>query len=171
MTDVTSNVLFLCTGNSARSILAEALINRDGEGRYRGFSAGSCPSGAVHPLAIETLQQHGFPIDGLRSKSWHELSADNAPVMNFIFTVCDNANAESCPIWPGEPVSAHWGIADPAAVRGDRVTRLAAFEYAFEQLERRIRSFLALQPDKLSGRALKGALNEIGWLDQKERPA
>jgi arsenate reductase len=136
------NVLFVCTGNSARSILAEALLNHLGGGRFQGFSAGSQPKGAVHPLALETLRVHQLPTDGLRSKSWTEFEAAGAPVMKFIVTVCDNAANETCPVWPGRPASAHWGIEDPAAVEGTDDEKRAAFEQAFQRLEQRIMAFV-----------------------------
>ena len=138
------NVLFLCTGNSARSILAEALLNHRGAGRFRGFSAGSFPKGAVHPLALETLRAHELPVDGLRSKSWNEFATDNAPTMDFIVTVCDNAAGETCPIWPGAPVTAHWSIPDPAAVQGTGDAKRQAFEDVFNDLDDRIGKFVAL---------------------------
>lgn len=136
------NVLFLCTGNSARSILAESLINHWGEGRFRGFSAGSHPRGAVHPLAIELLRQMNLPTEGLRSKSWDEFAAAGAPRIDLVVTVCDNAAAEVCPVWPGHPATAHWGIPDPAAVEGTPEQRMAAFRDALGTLERRIRAFV-----------------------------
>ena len=138
------NVLFLCTGNSARSILAEALLNHRGAGRFRGFSAWSFPKGAVHPLALETLRAHELPVDGLRSKSWNEFATDNAPTMDFIVTVCDNAAGETCPIWPGAPVTAHWSIPDPAAVQGTGDAKRQAFEDVFNDLDDRIGKFVAL---------------------------
>ena len=139
------HVLFLCTGNSARSILAEAAINHPpiGGGRFKGYSAGSQPKGAVHPLALETLQEHGLPTDGLRSKSWQEFAAADAPHIDFIFTVCDNAAAETCPIWPGHPVTEHWGLPDPAAVEGTGDDRRRAFRDTFAELRRRIERFAA----------------------------
>jgi arsenate reductase len=140
------NVLFLCTGNSARSILAESLINHWGEGRFRGFSAGSHPRGAVHPLAIELLRQMNLPTEGLRSKSWDEFAAAGAPRIDLVVTVCDNAAAEVCPVWPGHPATAHWGIPDPAAVEGTPEQRMAAFRDALGTLERRIRAFVAREP-------------------------
>lgn len=138
------NVLFLCTGNSARSILAEALLNHPaiGHGRYRAFSAGSHPKGAVHPLALETLRTHGIATGGLRSKSWDEFAAPGAPPIDFVFTVCDNAAAEACPLWPGHPATAHWGIADPAAIEGTHAERQRAFTDAFAELKRRITTWV-----------------------------
>jgi arsenate reductase len=135
------NVLFLCTGNSARSILAEALLNHFGNGRFRAFSAGSFPKGAVHPMAIELLRRMDLPTKDLRSKSWDEFAAPGAPALDFIFTVCDNAAGEVCPIWPGNPVTAHWGIADPAAVE-DATERSRAFRKAAAELEARIKLFI-----------------------------
>ena len=137
------NVLFLCTGNSARSILAEALLNHHGAGRFQGFSAGSFPKGAVHPLALEALRAHRLPVDGLRSKSWNEFAAPEAPKMDFIFTVCDNAASEICPVWPGAPVTAHWSIKDPAAFEGTDDAKRLAFEEAFQDLNARIARFVA----------------------------
>src|SRR5580658_5877457 len=138
------HVLFLCTGNSARSILAESLLNHLGQGRFRAFSAGSYPKGAVHPLALELLGQEGLPITNLRSKSWDEYAAPEAPPIHFIFTVCDNAAGEACPVWPGKPASAHWGIPDPAAVEGSEGERRQAFRRAFNSLGARIRRLIAL---------------------------
>ena len=156
------HVLFLCTGNSARSILAESLLNQSGEGRFRAFSAGSYPKGAVHPLALELLKQEGLPITNLRSKSWDEYAAPGAPPIDFIFTVCDNAAGEACPAWPGKPTSAHWGIPDPAAVEGSERERRQAFRSAFDSLTGRIARFIALPVEKLAPRELKDALQEIG---------
>ncbi len=136
------NVLFLCTGNSARSILAEALIGRLGEGRFRGFSAGSHPKGAVHPLALDLLESLGYKTEGFRSKGWEEFACAGAPELDFIFTVCDDAAGEVCPFWPGSPVTAHWGIPDPAAAEGDEQARKDAFRSAYRQLENRIRLFI-----------------------------
>lgn len=142
------NVLFLCTGNSARSILAEALLNDDaiGGGRFRGYSAGSQPRGTVHPLALDTLKENGLPTEGLRSKSWQEFAAADAPRMDFIFTVCDNAAAEACPLWPGHPVTAHWGLPDPAAVEGSDEEKRRAFKDTFTELRRRIQDFVSRHP-------------------------
>jgi arsenate reductase len=136
------NVLFLCTGNSARSILAEALMNHLGEGHFRAFSAGSHPKGEVHPLALETLRANHLPAEGFRSKSWDEFAAPGAPSMDFIFTVCDNAAGEVCPFWPGHPVTAHWGLDDPAAAGGTNQEKLRAFERTFRELDTRIRQFI-----------------------------
>lgn len=135
------NVLFLCTGNSARSILAEALIGRLGEGRFRGFSAGSHPKGAVHPLALDLLQSLDYETERFRSKRWQEFARPGAPELDFVITVCDDAAAEVCPVWPGSPVTAHWGMPDPAAVEGDELTRKNAFRSAYRELETRIRRF------------------------------
>jgi arsenate reductase len=156
------HVLFLCTGNSARSILAESLLNHLGQGRFRAFSAGSYPKGAVHPLALELLGQEGLPITNLRSKSWDEYAAPEAPPIHFIFTVCDNAAGEACPVWPGKPASAHWGIPDPAAVEGSEGERRQAFRRAFDSLGARIRRFIALPVETLEPKKLKDALQEIG---------
>jgi len=156
------NVLFLCTGNSARSILAEALLNRHGAGRFRAFSAGSQPAGRVNPFAVELLQGAGFPTDGLRSKNWDEFAAPGAPQLDFVFTVCDNAAAEVCPIWPGQPVTAHWGVPDPAAVQGTDEHKRKAFRDAFLTLERRINLFLSLPIRNLEQLALARHVTEIG---------
>jgi arsenate reductase (thioredoxin) len=164
--DVTSsrtyNVLFLCTGNSARSILAESLLNHSGEGRCRAFSAGSFPKGAVHPLALEVLKAAHLPTEGLRSKSWGEFAKAGAPLLDVIITVCDNAAGEVCPVWPGKPTSTHWGIPDPAAVQGTHGERVAAFRRALEQLKGRITRFLALPLESLDSVALRERLKAIG---------
>lgn len=154
------NVLFLCTGNSARSILAESVLNHDGAGRFRAYSAGSFPKGDVHPTAIEVLQSLGFPHEGFRSKSWDEFAKPGAPVFDFIFTVCDSAAGETCPIWPGHPMTAHWGIEDPAAVEGEG--QREAFVQALRYLRRRIELFLALPLSAIDEMALKAKLKEIG---------
>ncbi len=146
MTDAPLHVLFLCTGNSARSILAEALLKQRGKGRFIAHSAGSYPKGEVHPLALELLREMKLPIAGLRSKSWDEYAAPGAPPMDFIFTVCDNAAGETCPFWPGKPVTAHWGIADPAAVGGSPQERRSAFRNAFAELASRIAGFTDKAP-------------------------
>ena len=160
MTDKIYNVLFLCTGNSARSILAEALLNRDGAGRFRAYSAGSFPKGEVHPQALALLGELGFVTEGLRSKSWDEFSGPDAPVFDFIFTVCDNAAGETCPIWPGKPMSAHWRIEDPAVVEGPG--QREAFEHALHYLSNRISLFLALPHESIDEMAMDRKLKEIG---------
>lgn len=160
MTGSPRNVLFLCTGNSARSILAEALLNRDGGGRFRGFSAGSFPKGKVHPMALQVLRDQGLPVDGFRSKSWDEFAAPDAPEVHFVVTVCDNAAGETCPIWPGRPVTAHWGIEDPAAVEGEGQSE--AFDLALRRLESRIAAFLALPFGQADDAQLQGRMRDIG---------
>jgi arsenate reductase (thioredoxin) len=156
------NVLFLCTGNSARSILAEALLNHLGDGRFRAHSAGSFPTGKVNPYSLETLQGLGLPTTGYRSKSWDEFAAPSAPPFDFIFTVCDNAAGEACPIWPGKPITAHWGVPDPAAVEGTDAEKRAAFRDAAGTLRRRIELLVALPIDKLDAHSLRSRLQEIG---------
>ncbi|MBE0569173.1 MAG: arsenate reductase ArsC [Deltaproteobacteria bacterium] len=155
-------VLFLCTGNSARSILAEALIGRLGEGRFRGHSAGSHPEGAVHPLAQELLESLGYETNGLRSKGWEEFALPGAPELDFVFTVCDKAGGEICPVWPGTPVTAHWGIPDPATAAGDPIARKTAFLSAYRTLEHRIGLFVNLRISELDRLSLKGKLDDIG---------
>lgn len=162
MTERVFNVLFLCTGNSARSILAESLLNQLGEGRFRAFSAGSQPKGEVHPLALGLLRELGHPVDGLRSKSVDEFGGADAPVMDFVFTVCDNAAGEVCPIWPGHPMTAHWGIEDPAAATGTPAQREQAFHTAFRLLANRIRAFIALPLAGLERESLRAQLQQIG---------
>jgi arsenate reductase len=158
------NVLFLCTGNSARSILAEVLIEHWGGGRFNGYSAGSFPRGTVHPLALDLLEGRRLPTRGLRSKSWDEFAGPGAPVMDFIFTICDQAGGEACPAWPGNPVTAHWGVPDPAAVVGSEADRRRAFRDAYLALENRIKIFVALPIDRLDRLALKQKVDEIGRL-------
>ena len=158
----TYNVLFLCTGNSARSILAESLLNALGRGRFRAFSAGSFPKGHVHPLALELLKRMKLPSEGFRSKSWDEFAAAGAPPLDFIFTVCDNAAGEVCPIWPGKPMTAHWGIADPAAVEGTDADKAFAFRKALKELETRIKLLTALPIGSLDQMALREKLRAIG---------
>jgi len=156
------NVLFLCTGNSARSIMAEALLNRTGGGRFRAFSAGSHPKGQVHPLAIETLRQMNLPVDGLRSKSWNEFGGPDAPQMDFVFTVCGNAAREACPTWSGQPLTAHWGVDDPAAVEGTRDEQVRAFLRALTELDARIKLFSDLPFESLNRMSLQARIREIG---------
>jgi arsenate reductase len=160
-------VLFLCTGNSARSIMAEALLNFWGRERFQAFSAGSHPKGQVHPLALDVLRRARVPVAELRSKSWDEFASPGAPVLDFVFTVCDRAAAEVCPIWPGQPMSAHWGIEDPAAVEGTADEKLRAFNKAFRELDARLKIFANLQLDKLDALSLKRKLDEIGRLREK----
>ena len=162
MSDRPYNVLFLCTGNSARSILAESILNSRARGRFRGFSAGSHPKGAVHPLALELLERMGMPTEGLRSKDWDEFAQTGAPLLDFVFTVCDNAAGEVCPVWPGQPMTAHWGQPDPAAVAGSDLENLNAFREAFRILERRIELFTALPIVSLDGLALGNKVRAIG---------
>lgn len=156
------NVLFLCTGNSARSILAEAYLNARGEGRLRGYSAGSHPNGKINPLALELLAKNRIDTGGLRSKSWDEFAGAGAPKLHFVFTVCDNAAGEACPLWPGQPIRAHWGVADPAAVQGSDEEKRKAFLKAFTELSMRINLMLALPMEKLDRQALTGKLQDIG---------
>ena len=156
------NVLFLCTGNSARSILAESLMNTLGKGKFRAFSAGSLPKGQVHPLALELLRRTNLPAEGFRSKSWDEFAAPGAPPMDFIFTVCDNAAGEVCPVWPGKPMSAHWGIADPAAADGTDAEKAFAFLKTLKELETRIKLFTKLPIDSLDRTTLQAKLRDIG---------
>ena len=158
------NVLFLCTGNSARSILAEVLLEHWGKGRFTGYSAGSFPKGTVHPLTLEELERHRLPTSGLRSKSWSEFARPGAPVMDFVFTVCDQAAGEACPVWPANPVTAHWGVPDPAAVDGSEVEQRKGFRTAYLALESRIKIFVALPIDSLDRLAVKQKVDEIGRL-------
>jgi protein-tyrosine-phosphatase len=162
MSEKVYNVLFLCTGNSARSILAEGLLNFEGKGRFRAYSAGSFPRGEVNPLALKTLERAGISTQGFRSKSWDEFAKPDAPVMDFVFTVCDDAAGEVCPVWPGHPVTAHWGVADPAAVGGSDVNRAHAFRETLRQLSNRIRVFTALPIEKLDHLTLKKHVDDIG---------
>jgi arsenate reductase len=156
------NVLFLCTGNSARSILAESLLNEMGRGRFRAYSAGSHPAGRVNPFALELLGKNHFPAGDLRSKSWDEFALPEAPHFDFVITVCDNAAGEVCPVWPGQPMTAYWGIPDPAAVEGSDETKRRAFVQAMEQLQRRISMFVNLPFATLEGMKLEQAVREIG---------
>lgn len=165
MTEKTYNVLFLCTGNSARSILAESILQAEGKGRFKAFSAGSYPKGQVHPLALEELQILGYPSTGFRSKSWDEFAEPAAPQMDFIFTVCDNAAGEACPVWLGHPMTAHWGVEDPAAAQGTEVERQRAFAQAARFLKNRISAFLSLPLASIDKLALETRLKQIGAME------
>jgi arsenate reductase (thioredoxin) len=156
------NVLFLCTGHSARSIMAEVLLNHLGKGRFRAFSAGSHPRGSVHPLAIATLMRNHLPVEGLGRKNWDEFAAPGAPQLDFVFTVCDHAAKEICPVWPGQPMTAHWGIEDPAGVEGTPEQQQRAFNLAFRALDARLRIFTSLRLESLDSLALQRKLDEIG---------
>lgn len=162
MNDPEYNVLFLCTGNSARSIMAEALLNRIGQKRFRAFSAGSIPKGEVHPLALHVLQRQHYPIDELHSKSWDEFSQAGAPELNFVFTLCDRAWEENCPVWPGQPMTAHWGLQDPAAFEGTDTEKMVAFNDAMKMLTNRISIFTALPIHSLDRLSLQKRLDAIG---------
>jgi arsenate reductase (thioredoxin) len=162
MTERPFNVLFLCTGNSARSILAEALVTHWGHGQFVGLSAGSSPKGKVHPIALDLLKHLNVPTDGMRSKSWDEFAQPGAPKLDFVFTVCDNAAGEMCPIWPGQPMTAHWGVEDPAAVEGTEAEKWLAFRKAFRELESRIKVFTSLPIRSLDKVKLQERLREIG---------
>jgi arsenate reductase (thioredoxin) len=162
MTEHTYTVLFLCTGNSARSILAECILNREGRGRFHAFSAGSHPKGGVHPFALELLKKMNHPTAGLRSKSWDEFAAPDAPSLDFVFTVCDNAASEVCPFWPGQPMTAHWGVPDPAAVEGSDAERHLAFADAYRMLTNRISVFTSLPLRSIDRLTLQRRLEEIG---------
>lgn len=170
MPDRVYNVLFLCTGNSARSILAESIMRKDGCGRFRSFSAGSQPNGQVNPFALKVLARLDYPCDGMRSKSWLEFAAPDAPVMDFVFTVCDSAAGESCPVWPGVPMTAHWGIEDPAAVEDTDLEKEAAFTTAFRYLKNRIAIFTSLPLRSIDKLSLGTKLREIGRIDGATRP-
>ena len=162
MDDKTYNVLFICTGNSARSILAEGLMNELGHGRFKAYSAGSQPKGAVHPMALKTLASHRIPTDGVRSKSWEEFAQADAPELHFVFTVCDQAAGEVCPIWPGQPMTAHWGLPDPAAIEGDEAAQERAFRDAFITIKRRVELMLSLPMSSLDRMALHAEIKDIG---------
>lgn len=161
-TETMRNVLFLCTGNSARSILAESILNTVGKGRFRAFSAGSHPAGQVNPFALELLEKNRLSTEGLRSKNWDEFAAAGAPRLDFVFTVCDKAANEVCPVWPGQPISAHWGVPDPAAIEGSDEAKRKAFFAAFNQLQNRIMLFANLPLASLDKIALKRKLDDIG---------
>ncbi|RZI40435.1 arsenate reductase ArsC [Herbaspirillum sp. HC18] len=162
MTEKTYNVLFLCTGNSARSIMAEALVTTMGKGRFRGFSAGSHPGGKVNPFAIEQVKATGYAVDNLRSKSWDEFAGPDAPQMDFIITVCDNAAGEVCPVWPGHPLSAHWGFEDPAALEGTDEEKRAVFSKVFKQIMSRMNTFVNLPVNMLDKNAIRAEMRKIG---------
>ena len=164
------NVLFLCTGNSARSILAESILRKEARGRFHAYSAGSHPKGAVNPFALKVLASLEYPTEGLRSKSWDEFAASGAPIMDFVFTVCDTAAAETCPVWPGQPMTAHWGIEDPAAVDGTDIQKEAAFVLAARYLRNRITIFASLPLKSLDKLSLNAKLREIGALDGATKP-
>lgn len=156
------NVLFLCTGNSARSIMAESILRKEGGDRFNAYSAGSHPKGAINPFALKVLQSYGYPTDGMRSKPWDEFATENSPKLDFVFTVCDSAAGEACPHWPGQPMTAHWGIEDPAAVEGTDLDKERAFVLAFRYLRNRITIFNALPLARLDRLALSAKLREIG---------
>ena len=164
------NVLFLCTGNSARSVLAECILNRLGAGKFRAFSAGSHPAGKINPLALNLLRKTNYDVSGLRSKSWDEFAAPGAPKLDFVFTVCDDAAAETCPIWPGQPMSAHWGLPDPVKAQGSEAERTLAFADTMRMLTQRIGVFVSLPLDKLSKLSLQKQLDEIGRI-RREAPS
>jgi len=169
MTDRVFNALFLCTGNTARSILAESILRKDGAGRFNAFSAGSHPKGKVNPFALNTLKALDYPTEGLRSKSWDEFAAPGAPKMDFVFTVCDDAAGEACPIWPGHPMTAHWGIEDPAAFSGSDLEKERAFSAAFRFMRNRVTAFVSLPFASLDAMALTGRLRDIGRMDGATR--
>jgi protein-tyrosine-phosphatase len=162
VSDQVRNVLFLCTGNSARSIIAECVLNRLGGGRFAAYSAGSFPRGTVHPFALDLLRRQNYPVDELRSKSWEEFATPDSPKLDFVITVCDNAAGEVCPIWPGQPTTAHWGLPDPAAVEGSEVERRVAFSDTLRMLNNRIGLFVNLPLDKLDQFTLQNRLRAIG---------
>lgn len=164
MTERIFNVLFLCTGNSARSILAEAILNHAAKGRFRAFSAGSHPAGSINPFALEFIKQQGMPVTEMRSKNWAEFAAPDAPQLDFVITVCDRAAGEVCPVWPGQPMTAHWGIEDPSAAEGDDEMKRRAVAKAFRELNTRISLFISLPLQKLDSLSLKRELDAIGKL-------
>ena len=171
MTDHHFNVLFLCTGNTARSILAESILQKEGRGLFKAYSAGSQPKGIVNPLALKTLAAYGYPAEGFRSKSWSEYATPDAPKMDFVFTVCDNAAGEACPIWPGQPMTAHWGIEDPATVEGTEIEKQRAFNEAFRYMRNRIVAFVALPIASIDKLALGSRLKDIGRLEGASQSA
>jgi len=170
MSDRTYNVLFLCTGNSARSILAESILQKDGAGRFNAFSAGSQPKGAVNPFALKVLEALDYPSQGFRSKAWDEFAVAGAPVMDFVFTVCDSAAGEACPVWPGQPMTAHWGIEDPAAVEGTDIEKERAFSIAARYMKSRIGAFLSLPLGSIDRMALGSKLRSIGGMEGSTSP-
>ena len=170
MSDRPYNVLFLCTGNSARSVLAESILQKDGAGRFRAYSAGSQPKGQVNPFALKVLRSLDYPADGFRSKSWLEFAQPGAPQMDFVFTVCDSAAGEACPVWPGQPMTAHWGIEDPAGVEGTDIAKEAAFVAAFRYLKSRIAAFTSLPLASIDKLSLGARLRDIGRLDGATSP-
>lgn len=165
MSEKIYNVLFLCTGNTARSILAEGILARDGQGKFRAYSAGSQPKGMVNPFAIKVLQNFGYSTEGLSSKSWDVFASSDAPKMDFVFTVCDNAAGETCPLWPGQPMTAHWGIEDPASVEGTDLDKERAFIEAFRFMRNRIQAFISLPMSAIDKLALKQELSTIGLME------
>jgi arsenate reductase (thioredoxin) len=165
MTGRVYNVLFLCTGNTARSVLAEGILRKEGAGRFNAFSAGSQPKGVVNPFALKVLAAHGYPADGFRSKSWSEFAKPSAPKMDFVFTVCDSAAGESCPLWPGQPITAHWGIEDPAAVDGSDIDKERAFNAALGFMRNRVGAFIALPLSSIDAMLLATRLKDIGRMD------
>ncbi len=169
MSDRVFNVLFLCTGNTARSVLAESILRKMGAGGFNAFSAGSQPKGVVNPFALKVLAENECPVDGLRSKSWDEFATADAPKMDFVFTVCDNAAGEECPFWPGQPMTAHWGIEDPAAVEGSEIEKLRAFNQAFRFMRNRIATFTALPFASLDRMTLTRQIGEIGRMNGATR--
>ncbi len=170
MADRVFNVLFLCTGNSARSILAELILNKDGRGRFRAYSAGSHPKGTVNPFALKVLRSFDYPAEGFSSKPWEVFAVPGAPVMDFVFTVCDDAAGETCPVWPGQPMTAHWGIEDPARVEGPDIEKEAAFVRAFKYLRNRIGIFTSLPLRNLGSLSLQAKLREIGGMEGSTSP-
>jgi arsenate reductase len=165
VSDRVYNVLFLCTGNTARSVLAEGILRKDGAGRFNAYSAGSHPKGVINPFSLKVLEAYGYPNEGFRSKNWDEFTVAGAPVMDFVFTVCDSAAGEACPVWPGQPMTAHWGIPDPAAVEGTDIEKEAAFVTAFKQMRSRIEVFAALPMKSIDAMSLNAKLREIGKLE------
>lgn len=168
MTDKTYNVLFLCTGNSARSQIAECLLNRLGLGKFTAYSAGSHPTGAVHPLALEVLRRRNHEVEHLRSKDWDEFASKDAPVMDFVITVCDKAAGEVCPVWPGQPMTAHWGFSDPAAAEGTEAERMIAFSEVYRELNTRLEIFVSLPMDQLDRLALQKRIRALGKRETEE---